>query len=67
MKRISILKGVVGSLGISMLFGMASCTDDHFDIRVSDPAATGTIWQRIEAEPETESAGPKLDKNQKEI
>ena len=52
MKRISILKGVVGSLGISMLFGMASCTDDHFDIRVSDPAATGTIWQRIEAEPE---------------
>ena len=39
-----------------MLMGMASCSDDHYDIRTDDsPAgvtAGRTIWQNIEANPD---------------
>lgn len=56
MKRNILYKGTVGLLGLSMLMGMASCSDDHYDIRTDDsPAgvtAGRTIWQNIEANPD---------------
>ena len=34
---------------------VAACTDDHFDIRVSDASGANTIWQNIEATSELDS------------
>ena len=52
MKR-SILNIVTGGiLGASLLLGYTSCTDDHFDIKYSDPSAQQTIWQNIQANPQ---------------
>ena len=51
MKR-SILNIVTGGiLGASLLLGYTSCTDDHFDIKYSDPSAQQTIWQNIQENP----------------
>lgn len=52
MKR-SIFNIVTGGiLGASLLLGYTSCTDDHFDIKYSDPSAQQTIWQNIQANPQ---------------
>ena len=48
MKRNISTKYVGGILGASLLLGMPSCSDDHFDIKPGAPAAGKTIWQNVE-------------------
>ena len=43
---------VVGALmGASMLLGVASCSDDHYDIKNGAASANNTIWQNLQANP----------------
>ena len=49
----NIVKG--GMLCTALAATVAACTDDHFDIRVSDASGANTIWQNIEATSELDS------------
>lgn len=42
-------------LGAAMLLGVASCTDDHFDIVNNTASGANTIWQNIESNEEMDS------------
>lgn len=43
---------VVGALmGATMLLGVASCSDDHYDIKNGAASANNTIWQNLQANP----------------
>lgn len=53
MKSLNMVMG--GILGASMLLGLASCSDDHYDIRPAEESAANTIWQNIEANPQLDS------------
>lgn len=49
MKRIYLNKVNAGLVGAALLLGLStSCSDDHFDVVVSDANANQTIWQQIE-------------------
>ena len=43
---------VGGIMGASMLLGVASCSDDHYDIKNGTASAGKTIWQNLEANPD---------------
>lgn len=36
-------------MGATMLLGLASCSDDHFDIKNGAASANNTIWQNLQA------------------
>lgn len=39
-------------MGATMLLGLASCSDDHFDIKNGTASANNTIWQNLQANPD---------------
>ena len=39
-------------MGATMLLGLASCSDDHFDIKNGAASANNTIWQNLQANPD---------------
>ncbi|MDY5773460.1 MAG: hypothetical protein SPK32_08530 [Bacteroidaceae bacterium] len=47
MKKISIKWFKSGLIGLLAIFGMASCSDDHFDLNTTN--ATGTLWENLVA------------------
>lgn len=49
----NIVKG--GMLCTALAATVVACTDDHFDIRVSEATGANTIWQNIEATSELDS------------
>lgn len=52
MKNIFLNKVNAGLVGAALLLGLStSCSDDHFDVVVSDASANQTIWQQIESNP----------------
>lgn len=44
-----------GILGASMLLGIHSCSDDHYDIKSTEASAGNTIWQNIKANSDLDS------------
>ena len=44
-----------GVAGIFALLGIASCSDDHFDVQTYGVGSTQTVWQNIESNPELDS------------
>lgn len=39
-------------MGATMILGLASCSDDHFDIKNGAASANNTIWQNLQANPD---------------
>ena len=52
------LKG--GLLGLLAIFGVASCSDDHFDLNTTN--ASGTLWQNLVATNQVDSFTMILEK-----
>lgn len=55
MKLNSIKMVMGGMLGATMLLGIHSCSDDHYDIKDGTASARNTIWQNIQANDQLDS------------
>lgn len=55
MKRNRFYQMMGGLLGATLLLGIPSCSDDHYDIKPAEDTAANTIWQNIESNQQLDS------------